>query len=334
MLGEQLEIKFEPISIQGGESFRLARWLRPTLAEEIEETRFEHRWTVLSWIEFASFPLLGIGAEKTYTPADTREVHQPFEVPTTRCDRADTFMTRLDRFALSDMVRYGAALRGMRPPGESMQDVARALVSYLYDELVDESNGARSCALIRFFKTHPYGALPPSLREIVRCKLKGEPSSPDMKCLTLLATRGERDEWNAIADSVDHQVIPLPSPTAVRQIPMILRLVEQFGLEVDAFFGSDAEPLIDTTPKSYNVFYVSDARSSPHVPARDFVENAGIESVLGFGGMLSSGDLFAIIMFSKVHIPRNVADLFRTMTLNAMMVVESFARGSIFSTRS
>lgn len=35
----------------------------------------------------------------------------------------------------------------------------------------------------------------------------------------------------------------------------------------------------------------------------------GIRSVLGFGGMLPDGNLFAIIMFSKVPVPREKADM-------------------------
>ena len=42
----------------------------------------------------------------------------------------------------------------------------------------------------------------------------------------------------------------------------------------------------------------------------DFVIPTGIKSVLGFGGILTSGGLFAVIMFSKVAIPQENADIF------------------------
>jgi hypothetical protein len=46
------------------------------------------------------------------------------------------------------------------------------------------------------------------------------------------------------------------------------------------------------------------------------VERYGIRSVLGFGGSLPTGDLFAIILFSKVAIPEASADRFKTVALD------------------
>jgi hypothetical protein len=40
--------------------------------------------------------------------------------------------------------------------------------------------------------------------------------------------------------------------------------------------------------------------------------------------MLASGDIFVVILFSKVEIPRDTAELFRTLALNVKMAVLPF----------
>jgi hypothetical protein len=78
--------------------------------------------------------------------------------------------------------------------------------------------------------------------------------------------------------------------------------------------------------RSFNVFHVPEALGSPYVPAqRDFVERHGIRSVLGFGGMLPTGDIFAIILFSKVFIADATRELFKSLALGAKVAVVPFA---------
>ena len=93
----------------------------------------------------------------------------------------------------------------------------------------------------------------------------------------------------------------------------------------------DACLMMDAEQRTYNVFYVPEARGSPHIPAQtDFVVPVGIRSVLGFGGLLPPGDLFAVILFSKVPIPRQTSELFKPLALSAKVAVLPFATGPIF----
>ena len=63
----------------------------------------------------------------------------------------------------------------------------------------------------------------------------------------------------------------------------------------------------DMSKKTYNTFYVPESVGSPYIPTQDdFVIPNGIKSVLGFGGVLSSGEPFVVIMFSKPGIPADV----------------------------
>ena len=237
----------------------------------------------------------------------------------------------LATFALSDMARCGTALRLIGRGAVSMEEVANATVGYLYDHLVDEG-GERNCALIRFFKTHPYALLDADQQRQVKTALGRKTASDDMKCLTLLSTAGAEPQWNSRTQSTGHQVIPLVSEELVSQAPMIARLITQFGLEVSAIVRPDAQFLVETDQRTYNVFYVPDALGSPFIPSQQqFVVPYDIRSVLGFGGMLPTGDLFAVILFSKVSIRAETTELFKTLALNVKLAILPFAAGPVFA---
>lgn len=235
-------------------------------------------------------------------------------------------MFDLAAFTLRDMTEVGAVLRKAGVGAGSMEEVASRIVRYLHTSLADPETGESECALVRFFKTHPYGALDPALQQFAR-QMLGEPSEPDpeMRCLTLLASAGDRPEWQARGSSVGHRAIPLASEEIVSQAPMISRLLSQLGVRVEALLRRSPELLVEPEPSSFNVFYVPQARGSSCIPAQgEFVEAYGIESVLGFGGMLPSRDIFAVILFSRTPIPRETAELFRTLALNVKVAALDF----------
>jgi hypothetical protein len=241
-------------------------------------------------------------------------------------------MYDLTRFTLRDMTECGAALRKLGLGAECFEEVAGRIVHFLYSHLGDKETGEQSCVLVRFFKTQPFAELTPELRDFARKMLAGEPESPAMRCLTLLATAGVTPEWNTRSSSAGHQAIPLASEKLVAQAPMISRLIQQFGLEISAVLKPDPTLLVDLSQKTYNVFHVMEAAGSPYVPAQDeFVIPYGVRSVLGFGGMLPTMNLFAVILFSRVPIPRETADLFKTLSLSAKIAVLPFSSGRIFT---
>src|SRR5262245_34104456 len=165
-------------------------------------------------------------------------------------------MHDLTAFTLGDMTDCGAALRRLGSGALSMEEVADRVVHYLFDHLRDGPAGPPGCVLCRFFLTQPLGALPDDLRRFARRLLGADPPAPDLKCLTLLATVGERPAWNRRAASVGHQAIPLPSPELLTQLPMIAQLVRQFGLEPGLLLKTDPALLVDHGQRTYNVFHV------------------------------------------------------------------------------
>lgn len=244
-------------------------------------------------------------------------------------------MADLATFSLADVVRFSSELRVSSSGAASMEEAASRAVTHLYDSLVDASTGKGAIALIRLFKTHPYGALDSEQQQFADRLLGEHDPRPEMRCLTLLATRGEKPEWNDRRASRGHVAIPLPSEKIVENAPMIAQLISQLGVDISALLRPEPEMIVDLAQKSYNVFHVPEAKGSPYIPAQsDFVIPFGIRSVLGFGGMLPSGNLFATIMFTRTHVPRETADLFANVALAVKLAILPFDGGATFASAS
>jgi hypothetical protein len=232
---------------------------------------------------------------------------------------------------LKDMTLCGAALRRLGSDARSMEEAASRTVRFLYDTLVNGATGERACTLVRCFKTHSFGELDAPLQGLARGALGTEPASPEMPCLTLLGTAGDLPEWNSRRASLGHQVIPLPSAEGVARIPMIAQLITQLGLEVSSVLKPDPHVVVDLQQKSFNVFHVPTALESPYIPAQDdFVVPFGVRSVLGFGGVLPQGDLFAVIMFARILLSQETAEMFKPLALSAKLAILPFANGPLF----
>ncbi len=199
-----------------------------------------------------------------------------------------------------------------------MEQAVEAIVSYLYKSVVDDA-GEPACALIRFYKTHRFDRLDRSLQEFAleAAGAVADDVKADTRCLTLLATRGREPEWNDRSQSKDHRAIPLLSAEMVERSPMIASLLTQLGVSVASVVKPDDRRNIELHHQDYDVFFVPDALGDPMVPAQDgFVVPYGIHSVIGCGGVLPSGDLFALLLFTTVHVEAATAELFRTLALS------------------
>jgi len=235
------------------------------------------------------------------------------------------------KFTIREVTELGRAVRTMGAGASCMEDVAGRIVRYLYDTLVDGRTGARACPLIRFFKTQAYEELPSGLQAFAQKMLGGDSPQPGMKCMTLLGTIGEDPKWDSRETSRGHQAIPLPSEEVVRQLPMIRNLIKQLGLSVQSVVNPDPALLMDMEQNTYGVFFVPEALGSPYIPGQEeFVIPNGIKSVVGFGGMLPSLDIFVVILFLRLSITRETADLFKNLSLNTKLAVLPF-ENAVFS---
>ena len=111
---------------------------------------------------------------------------------------------------------------------------------------------------------------------------------------------------------------------------MISQLIKEMGLEISDVLAPDPTFVHKSAGKTYNVFHVPVALGSPYIPAQtEFVEKYGVESVVGFGGLLGDGELFAVIMFSRDPIPADSAGRFRNIALDVKAAIHPFARPAV-----
>ncbi len=211
--------------------------------------------------------------------------------------------TELATFDVDDVKRCGDAIRKLGDGAASMDEAAQRVAEYLYGELA-------GAALVRVYKTHPFGKLPPAVRDAA-----AGPVADDVRCLTLLGTAGDEEAWNDRRRSRGHQAIPLPSPEVVDQLPMVAQLITQLGLELTSVVRPDPSEARALSQRTYDVFHVPDAATSPYVPAKDFVEQHGIRSALGFGGMLYTGDFYGVVLFAKVPVDADTAQMLKILSL-------------------
>lgn len=230
--------------------------------------------------------------------------------------REDGLFTMYDlgNFNMGAMAKCCGALRTLGAAASSMEEVAGLVVSHLYERMTH--GGQRACALVRLYKTHQLALLGTAEHQFATQILKNESLAPETRCLTLMATAGDEPAWNRRSTSVGHQAIPLPTEHVVAKLPMVAQLVLQLGIGVASVVRPDKKIMVDSAETTFNVFHVPEAHGSPYIPAQEFVERHGIRSVVGFGGLFPNGDLFAIIMFTKIAIPLEIAELFKTVALS------------------
>ncbi len=223
----------------------------------------------------------------------------------------------LQHFDLVEMLRCGRELGRAGMGAATLEEAAGRVVRYLYDGCRDNETGERECALVRFFVTQPYRALPREMQDAA-CRILGcAPSIQTMNCLALLATAGDDPAWNDRRRSSAHQALPLSDIRMVESMPMFAELFRSLGVDQQAVVARDADLLLGGAGKMYRVFFVPRAEGSPFIPGQDaFVRPRGIRSVLGWGGVLHGGEVFAVVLFTRVAIPEPSADRFRHVALD------------------
>ena len=238
-------------------------------------------------------------------------------------------------FGISSLLQAGTRLRNLGTDATSMEEVAGATVDCLREQFVDKATGRSALSLARFYVTKRSDELEPELQDFARAAAPDTFPDRNVVCLTMLATAGEEPAWNDRRASIGHKAIPLPSVQTLRRSPMIARLVAQLGIDAKQVVAPDPVLLPDLVGRTYNVFYVREARDSPYVPDQDgFVIPYGIRSVVGFGGLLPDGMLFAIVLFSTVHIPVEAVDAFSTIALSVKVALLDHVGGPTFSGRT
>lgn len=233
-------------------------------------------------------------------------------------------------FSLGDMLSCSLALQSLENNFPSLESAAQRICNFFYDQLI-RADGSRACGLVRCYKTHSFGELPIDLQAFAQRKIGAIKLTPGTKCLTLLGTAGDEPAWNSRHRSRDHQAMPLASREIVERAPMISQLIKSLGVDLAVLLRPAPEIISRLEGKSYGVFHVENAARSPYIPAQDeFVLPREIRSVVGFGGILASGDLYAVILFSHEVISAGIADRFRVLALDVKRVLSKCADLPVF----
>lgn len=241
----------------------------------------------------------------------------------------------LESFTVGGMLRAGVAVRRVVRGAESLEEAADRIVRFFYDRCVSPESGERTTVLVRFYKTHAYGDLPLHLQLFAEQNIGGGKPAASLRCLTLLATAGDEPAWMSRRSSRGHQAIPLPSADIVRRAPMIAKLIEELGFDIESVIRGEVMPNRPGDSKTYDVFHVENAVGSPSIPAqREFVVPYGVRSVLGFGGLLRSGELYAIILFSRAPITESSASRFRSIALDVRSALYALNEANTWVDRS
>ncbi len=221
------------------------------------------------------------------------------------------------------MVLCGSGIRRAASGAGSLETAAAAITEYLHSSLWDDASDRPASVLVRLYRTISYRLLEPDLQRFATAALERREPWPEMKCLTLMATAGERAEWNSRHTSAGHRAIPLPSAEAIARLPMVSLLVSQLGVDAKELAGAERVPLVQNEGRpSTNVFHIPAALGSPVVPAQEeFVKPLAVRSVVGFGGQLGAGDLYAVIVFSRVPINRATADIIGYLGSDVRMAI-------------
>lgn len=203
---------------------------------------------------------------------------------------------RLDQLATEEVFACCGGMRALR--GDSVEERAQAIVRYLYDNLVASEAGEPAFALVRLFKTDSYRSIPTALRAQARVDSADREPPPDALFLRLLygVGPGLRSEDPAVSSA--RGLATLPCAEAARRSPILAELLS----------GLTGAPRLDRTR---NVLFVPDARGSGLVVDQRLVRQRGVRSVLGYAGTLAHGDVFALILFTRLPVTEQVARLFQ-----------------------
>lgn len=231
----------------------------------------------------------------------------------------------LSALGFPDVVDVAGRIQAASAAAGSLEEAAAGIVGVLRQSFVDPRTGESAFVLARLFLTQEHGALPADIQAVLP-----DDVAPATRCLTLLATDGDEPAWQDRRSSVAHQAIPLPSPEVLRRAPMVAALIDQLDVHPDDVISGTASDLA-ITRADFDVFYVPEAVGSPLVPAQDFVNGYGVRSVLGCGGLLPHGDLFALVLFSRAEIPRATAEIFRTFAVSAKLALLDLAAQPVFA---
>jgi hypothetical protein len=227
---------------------------------------------------------------------------------------------------------YAQVLEELGCKSSSTEAVANDALNYLYNRLSEGDDGP--CALIRFFRTMSFDELTPALKDRVKSQLDETHQEKTVNCLTLLASKGIEPAWNDRFASKNHQVIPLVSERMVANAPMVAQLIARLGIDVAQILQPAPHLFLNPREKNYNVLYVPEALGDGTIVSQsEFVLPYKIRSVIGLGGLLPTGDMFAVMIFMRILVSSETAMRFKMLARGLEIAINALRSGKKNSAR-
>lgn len=225
---------------------------------------------------------------------------------------------KIEQVTSSTVIELWSEVESRIEQSSCLEDAAQELVTALYTKF------GESVVIARTFVTVPFDALPQTNKEFVQNLAESAQAASDLKpttpVLSLIGTHGRKENWCDRRKSEGHVGIPLISSAFVGAIPMISRLLREFGVPMDWVDSHDSEIIIETIGNSAGLFFVENAaEATDHegrniIAAQDFVAENNVTSVFGIGGAYAGGQMLVIVVFCSDAFPRERAENFIALT--------------------
>jgi hypothetical protein len=219
----------------------------------------------------------------------------------------------------------------------TLQSVAQAFVENVYTHFQE------SLVLLRLFSSVPYSALPLCEKQFLDKKSLDSGSfhlfRPDTPVLTLLGTRGQREEWNDRSNSQSFRCIPLLSSRYVETLPMLSMQLRKMNFELRLLDTWESTVLAQGRADEYTgTLHVrdaavdQDAQGRMVVPRQDFVSGNGVKTALGFGaGYRNHPTIITLFAFTNETVEESAVENFSVLLQSYLSVSEhALTKGSLF----
>lgn len=190
-----------------------------------------------------------------------------------------------------------------------MAAVAAQVVELLHTSLRTH-DGVPACASIQLFKTHRFGDLPPAARQSAVERVGWEPA-PSATALVTLAWGGSSGipaEWLAV---------PLTNEGTVDASPFLRAVLAALHIGPAELVDPAVAQTNELHRRPYGIFHVPDATAFDAPLSSDgaqCVARTRTCSIVALGGGLLSGDVFLLVLCSRVPISSPVAKLLKALT--------------------
>ena len=156
--------------------------------------------------------------------------------------------------------------------------------------------------------------MPSDIQAYINGKESWGSISKQNQYLTLLGYWGDLEEWKNRIHSKNYKAFPLNDPHVLDKFPMLSAVFSQIGFELPENVVPDNSILIKERHKKLKLFCVEEAKGSKFIPKQaEFVEPFSVESVFGFGGVYPTGNIYAIIVFSREKILKQDASVYLSL---------------------